>query len=87
MVFFALENASYLMLIVGLLTSVISTFYYIRIIKVIYFESKKQHFYYRQINYKNAIVLSVSTLFIIFFIFSLKFFLILTNFITFNLIN
>ena len=85
--FAALENASYLMLIVGLLTSVISTFYYIRIIKVIYFESKKQHFYYRQINYKNAIVLSVSTLFIIFFIFSLKFFLILTNFITFNLIN
>ena len=85
--FAALENASYLMLVVGLLTSVISTFYYIRIIKVIYFESKKQHFYYRQINYKNAIVLSVSTLFIIFFIFSLKFFLILTNFITFNLIN
>jgi NADH-quinone oxidoreductase subunit N len=81
----ALENASYFLLFVGILTSIISTFYYIRIIKVVYFESKQQHFYYSQLNYKNAIILSLSTLIIVFFIFFLKFFLILSKTIALNL--
>jgi len=67
-----LQNASYLLAFIGLLTSVVSSFYYIRIIKVMYFEAKKQHFYYQKINYNNAIILSFTTLFIIFFIFILS---------------
>ena len=85
--FAALENSSFLLLFIGLLTSVISTFYYIRIIKVIYFESKKYHFYYKQIDYKISLILSFTILFILFFIFFLNFFLVMTNFLSLNLIN
>lgn len=85
--FAALHNSSYLLLFLGLLTSVISAFYYIRIIKVIYFESKKQHFYYRQINYNNALILSLSTVFIIFFIFSLDFFIKLITLVSIDMMH
>jgi NADH-quinone oxidoreductase subunit N len=34
----ALESSLYFLALVGILSSVISTFYYIRIIKIIYFE-------------------------------------------------
>jgi NADH-quinone oxidoreductase subunit N len=82
-----LQNASYLLAFVGLLTSVISSFYYIRIIKVMYFEAKKQHFYYQKINYNNAIILSFTTLFIIFFIFILSVVLKLVILITLSIFN
>jgi NADH-quinone oxidoreductase subunit N len=83
----ALENGSYILLFTGILTSVISAFYYIRIIKSIFFESKNQSFYLKQLDYKNTIVLMVSTSFLILFIFVLKFFIMLTNFVALILIN
>ena len=83
----ALENGSYFLLFTGILTSVISAFYYIRIIKSIFFESKNQSFYLKQLGYKNTIVLMVSTSFLILFIFVLKFFIMLTNFVALILIN
>ena len=83
----ALENGSYFLLFTGILTSVISAFYYIRIIKSIFFESKNQSFYLKQLDYKNTIVLMVSTSFLILFIFVLKFFIMLTNFVALILIN
>lgn len=70
--FAAIENSSYILLFVGILTSVVSAFYYIRIIKIIYFENKKQQFYYNTLSYNNAILLSISTLLITFFIFLLN---------------
>ena len=39
-----IESQMYLLAIIGLLTTVISAFYYIRIIKVIYFDKPKKSF-------------------------------------------
>ena len=61
-------NSGYLFLaIIGVLSSVVAAFYYIRIIKVIYFEEPKNEFEII-LNYKVKGVISLSTIFISFFI-------------------
>jgi proton-translocating NADH-quinone oxidoreductase chain N len=76
--FAALENGSYIVLILGLLTSIIGSFYYIRIIKIIYFETKIKNVYYQPVNYITGLILGVSTLFLIFFFIFLEYFLLET---------
>ena len=59
-----IEQSMYFLAIVGLISTVISAFYYLKIIKIIYFDSPKEK--YDQINYLGLkISLAVSTLFIL----------------------
>ena len=58
----------YLVAFIGVLTSVISCFYYIRLIKIMYFEVPKNWCSYYQVPYQNAITLALSLFFILFFI-------------------
>jgi len=64
-----IESEMYILAILGLLTTVISAFYYLRIIKIIYFDKPKKPF---ELNYdlglKISLVLS-STLLLIYFIY------------------
>ena len=67
-IFMSAINSGYLFLaIIGVLSSVVAAFYYIRIIKVIYFEEPKNEFEII-LNYKVKGVISLSTIFISFFI-------------------
>ena len=59
-----IEQSMYFLAIVGLVSTVISAFYYLKIIKIIYFDPAKEK--YDQINYLGLkISLAVSTLFIL----------------------
>ena len=64
-----IESEMYILAILGLLTTVISAFYYLRIIKIIYFDKPKKPF---ELNYdwglKVSLILS-STLVLIYFIY------------------
>ena len=59
-----IEESMYFLAIVGLVSTVVSAFYYLRIIKVIYFDSAKEKF--DQVNYFGLkISLAISTLLIL----------------------
>ena len=59
-----IEQSMYFLAIVGLISTVISAFYYLRIIKIIYFDPPKEK--YDQIDYFGLkISLALSTLFIL----------------------
>ena len=64
-----IESGMYILAILGLLTTVISAFYYLRIIKIIYFDKPKKPF---ELNYdwglKISLILS-SVLVLIYFIY------------------
>jgi proton-translocating NADH-quinone oxidoreductase chain N len=84
--FAALSSSLYIGALVGVLTSVISCFYYIRLIKIIYFESPKTWISYTSMDKEKSIILGITTFFILFFFFSfalffLTIFVFLTRFI------
>ena len=59
-----IESEMYALAIIGLVTTVVSSFYYLRIIKTIYFDSAKEKF--DQVNYFGLkISLAISTLLIL----------------------
>jgi len=62
----SIESCLYFIAIIGILSSVISTFYYIRIIKTVYFEKVSVWHFYQPISQINSITLGVSFLLIIF---------------------
>ena len=64
----AVEANLYFLAIIGVLSSVISAFYYLRIIKVIYFDDLKENDYLNNISNKSFFVLLLSMFIIIFFI-------------------
>tara|TARA_Y100000590_G_scaffold167500_3_gene191711 strand:+ start:516 stop:1955 length:1440 start_codon:yes stop_codon:yes gene_type:complete len=67
-IFMSAINSGYLFLaIIGVLSSVVAAFYYIRIIKVIYFEEPTNEFQII-LNYKVKVVIFLSSIFISFFI-------------------
>lgn len=68
--FFAAMNSSlYIAGIIGVLSSVVAAFYYIRLIKLMFFESSKTFTLYKEMDQLNAYVLSISLfLLIIFFV-------------------
>ena len=70
--FFTIMNSElYLMGIIGVLSSVIAAFYYIRIIKLMCFEKSKIFILYKSIDQANSYVLATSVfLLLIFFIYS-----------------
>ena len=63
----ALEAGLIILAIIGVLASVIAAYYYIRIIKVIFFDDELNNFEI-EISYKNKIVILISTVFTTFFI-------------------
>ena len=64
----AVNSELYVVAIIGVLSSVVAAFYYIRIIKLMYFESSKVYTLHKQMDLANAYVLGVS-LFLLFIFF------------------
>ena len=66
----AIEQELYVLSVLGVLASVISAFYYLRIIKIMYFdESKSEGIINFKISFQSKIILSLSLFLIICFIF------------------
>lgn len=66
--FAALSSSLYLVSFVGVITSVISCFYYIRFIKIMYFENKLElAVRYLPISFSNSLIIAFVGIFLIFF--------------------
>ena len=65
--FAALGSSLYSLAIFGVLSSVISCFYYIRLIKIMYFEKPSKIVTYKQVDQEKASILALTTFFIVFF--------------------
>ena len=65
----ALSSSQYLLALVGILTSAISCFYYIRIVKIMYFEAPRNWLSFLRMSKESSLVLAITTLFIVALIF------------------
>lgn len=65
--FAAMSSTMYLLAIVGVLTSVISCFYYIRLIKIMYFETPLSWCSFSRMSAENAVILGFCFFFVLFF--------------------
>jgi proton-translocating NADH-quinone oxidoreductase chain N len=65
--FAAMSSTMYLLALVGVLTSVISCFYYIRLIKIMYFETPISWCSFSRMTAENAIILGLCFYFILLF--------------------
>ena len=63
----AMQSELYSLAIIGVLSSVVAAFYYIRIIKVMYFDTSNTYSAYKELDTVNALVLSASLGFLMFF--------------------
>jgi NADH:ubiquinone oxidoreductase subunit 2 (subunit N) len=60
----ALSSSLYLLALIGILTSAISCFYYIRVVKIMYFEAPKSWLPFSRMSKERSLVLAITTLFI-----------------------
>jgi proton-translocating NADH-quinone oxidoreductase chain N len=67
--FAAMSSNLYVLAVIGVLCSVISCFYYIRLVKIMYFQVPKTWCSFSSIPIENAITLSITLFFILFFMF------------------
>ena len=67
--FAALSSNLYLLAVIGVLTSVVSCFYYIRVVKIMYFENPKNWLTFSPIPKESSLVVGISFFFILFFVF------------------
>ena len=67
--FAALSSSLYILAFFGVLTSVVSCFYYIRMIKIMYFEKPTQFIAYQSMDREKSILLGITLFFMIFFFF------------------
>lgn len=74
----AIASSMFLLAIIGVLTSVLSAVYYIRFIKIIYFENNNS-FIYKPIDIQKAIIISITFLIIILFIVNPSYLLLLSH--------
>jgi proton-translocating NADH-quinone oxidoreductase chain N len=65
--FAAMSSTMYLLALIGVLTSVVSCFYYIRLIKIMYFETPKNWCSFSRISKENSYVLGITFFFMLFF--------------------
>ena len=65
--FAALSSSQYLLALFGVITSVISCFYYIRLIKIMYFEKSKTWCSFNQVPKSSSLPLAATLLFIVSF--------------------
>lgn len=59
----ALSSSQYLLALVGILTSAISCFYYIRIVKIMYFEAPQNWLSFSRLSKESSLVLAITTFF------------------------
>jgi NADH-quinone oxidoreductase subunit N len=64
-----IQSELYIVAIVGVLSSVVAAFYYIRLIKVMFFEVSPNYLSYKTMDKLNSLILSTS-LFILIFLFA-----------------
>ena len=67
--FAAMSSNLYVLAVIGVLCSVLSCFYYIRLVKIMYFEGPKNWCSFSRIPIENAITLAITLFFILFFMF------------------
>lgn len=67
--FAAMSSNLYVLAAVGVVCSVLSCFYYIRLVKIMYFEGPKNWCSFTRIPLENAIVLAITLFFVLFFMF------------------
>jgi NADH:ubiquinone oxidoreductase subunit 2 (subunit N) len=65
--FAALGCGAFLLALVGIITSVISCFYYIRLVKIMYFDTPKTWILYKPMDREKSILLGITIFFIAFF--------------------
>lgn len=68
----AINSSMYMLVFIGIITSVISAVYYIYIIRIMYFEKSFAWIYIKQMNLELSYVISITFLFIFLFIFFLS---------------
>ena len=64
--FAAMSSNLYVLAVIGVLCSVLSCFYYIRLVKIMYFEVPKNWCSYTQVPRENALTLGITLFFILF---------------------
>jgi NADH-quinone oxidoreductase subunit N len=62
----AMSSSLYILAVIGIITSVVGTFYYLRWLKVLYFEKQKYNFAMVQMDRGKALVIATTTFFITF---------------------
>nr|NP_054402.1 NADH dehydrogenase subunit 2 [Marchantia paleacea]P26846.2 RecName: Full=NADH-ubiquinone oxidoreductase chain 2; AltName: Full=NADH dehydrogenase subunit 2 [Marchantia polymorpha]AAC09399.1 nad2 [Marchantia paleacea] len=65
--FAALGCGAYLLALIGVVTSVISCFYYIRFVKIMYFDTPKTWVLYKPMDREKSLLLAITVFFITFF--------------------
>nr|YP_003275956.1 NADH dehydrogenase subunit 2 [Pleurozia purpurea]ACR19340.1 NADH dehydrogenase subunit 2 [Pleurozia purpurea]QIA60758.1 NADH dehydrogenase subunit 2 [Pleurozia purpurea] len=65
--FAALGCGAYLLALIGVVTSVISCFYYIRFVKIMYFDTPKTWILYKPMDREKSLLLAITVFFITFF--------------------
>jgi len=83
--FAAMESSQYLIAILGVLFSVIGAFYYLRLIKIMYFEKMKTWLNFKNVSREQSIILGGTSLFIVFFFINPTPLFILTHHMALNL--
>jgi NADH-quinone oxidoreductase subunit N len=63
----AIQSDYYALAIIGILSSVVAAFYYVRIIKVMFFDNSARYTVYKEMDKLNSYILSISIFFLIFF--------------------
>jgi proton-translocating NADH-quinone oxidoreductase, chain N len=81
----AIESSMYVLAVIGVLTSVIAAVYYIRLIKIMYFENTSNNVSYKTIDLNKSIILATTLFFILFFMVNPSYLLILTHELALNL--
>ena len=61
----ALSSSQYLLALVGIIASAISCFYYIRIVKIMYFEAPQNWLTFSRISKESSIILAITLLFVV----------------------
>lgn len=59
----ALSSSQYLLALIGILTSATSCFYYIRVVKIMYFEAPRNWLSFSRLSREGSVVLAIATLF------------------------
>ena len=80
----AIDNNLFYLAVVGVLTSVVGAFYYLRIVKLMFFDSSKEELD-KDINFETKVLLSILSFLNISILFYPKFFLDLSASVTFSL--
>ena len=61
----ALNSSQYLLALVGITASAISCFYYLRVVKIMYFEAPKSWLTFSRVSKESSVILAITTLFIV----------------------